>query len=398
MRREKSFLFLLFKKEGLSFFLLALLTGGALHGARAAAFIPANDDMVLEQLPDARDAESRDLRDKHHALAADPHNLKLALAVARGDLDRSRALADPRFLGRAEAALAPWPEGPDTPQEVRLLRAIALQSNHDFVESLRQLGEVIAARPGMAQAWLTRASIEQVQANYPAALADCGQFANLILGLAPDTCTAGIMALRGQAPRALKALSLSLAQNATEPAPTRLWALTLQAEIADRLGDPQAPSLYQAALAVDPTDPYLLGAWSDWLLDHGRAPEVASLLAGYTRADPLLLRLAEAEQALGRPEAAGHIAELRDRFEAAHLRGEVVHRREEARFTLHLLHRPAEALALAIANWGVQREPADARILAEASAAAGKPEAAAPVAAWMRDNHVQFAALAGVLK
>jgi hypothetical protein len=379
-------------------YILVCIAAGMARPAFAIAFVPANDDVVLEQLPDARDPESRDLRLKHHALAADPHNLKLALTVARGDLDRSRALADPRFLGRAEAALAPWPEGPDTPQEVRLLRAIALQSNHDFAESLRQLGEILADRPGMAQAWLTRASIEQVQADYPAALADCGQFANLTIGLVPDTCTAAVMALRGFAPRALKALQLSLAQNTREPAATRLWALTLAAEIAERLDDPVAETLYTQALAVDPTDPYLLGAWSDWLLDHARPAEVATLLANYTRADPLLLRLTLAEQALGRPEAAGHIAELRDRFEAAHLRGEVVHRREEARFTLHLLHQPRSALDLAIANWGVQREPADARILAEAAIAAGKPQAATPAADWMRRNHIQFAALAAMLK
>jgi hypothetical protein len=70
---------------------------------------------------------------------------------------------------------------------------------------------------------------------------------------------------------------------------------------------------------------------------------------------------------------------LQERFAAARLRGDSVHRREEARFVLHLLGDAPAALALARENWAVQREPSDARILLEAAAAAGVPGAARPV-------------------
>ncbi len=73
-----------------------------------------------------------------------------------------------------------------------------------------------------------------------------------------------------------------------------------------------------------------------------------------------------------------------------------MHRREEARFQLALLHQPAPALALARVNWNVQREPADARILLEAALAAGRPAAADPVLAWIRTNSVQDIYLAGL--
>ncbi len=352
--------------------------------------------MVLERLPDAGDGAARALRARHRALSADPHNLALALEVARGDLDRSRALGDPRYLGRAQAALAPWPAGASAPPDVTLLRAVILQSNHDFAGALSALGQVLAQRPHDAQAWLTRAAIHQAQGEYRAALADCGQFANMILGLAPDTCTASAMSLNGHAPLALRAVGLSLGVNAAEAARepgVAMWALTLAAETADRLDDPAAERWFGRAMALDGRDPYLLGAWSDWLLDHGRANEVISLLSGRTRIDPLLLRLALAEQDAGSPALAGHVADLSARFEASRLRGDVVHRREEARFALALLHQPARAVALARANWDVQREPADARILLESALASGQPEAAAPVLAWLRDNSVQDARL-----
>lgn len=56
---------------------------------------------------------------------------------------------------------------------------------------------------------------------------------------------------------------------------------------------------------------------------------------------------------------------------------------------LGLQHRPMQALTLAQANWTVQREPADARILLETAIAAGRPAAAAPACAWLHDNGVQ---------
>jgi tetratricopeptide (TPR) repeat protein len=363
--------------------------------AWAVPFVPSDDSAVLERLPDT----SRALRRQQAALAADPGNQALALQVAEADIGRARAMGDPRYLGRAEAALAPWPAGPAAPAAVMLLRAVILQSNHDFRASLAALDQVLRQQPGNAQAWLTRASIRQAQADYPGALADCGQVATLVLGLAPDVCTAGAMALRGQAPLALRAITLSLSVNAQEAARTpsvALWALTLAAEIAERLDDPSTEMRFKKALAVDPSDPYLLGAWSDWLLDHGRPREVVGLLADKTRIDPLLLRLALAEQALGESAADGHVADLAARFEASRLRGDTVHRREEARFALWLQHDPGRAVTLAAANFVVQREPSDARILLEASIAAAQPGAAEPVLAWLSANRVQDNRLASL--
>lgn len=371
--------------------LVAFLMAGA-AAAGASPFVPTADDLVLEQVPGVRDPSSQALRRANASLAQDRGDPGLAAAVARLDIEQARRLGDPRFLGRAEAALSPWPLGPGTPARILLLRAVILQSNHDFAGSVVALERVVTILPGNGQAWLTLAAVHQAQAEYPAALHDCGQFASHALGLAPDTCTASVMSLTGHAPLALRAITLSLAQNAQEarasPA-TAVWAMTMAAETAGRLGDPSVEQRYRDALAVDGTDPYLLGAWSDWLLDQGRAREVVALLRDRTRIDPLLLRLALAEQAVGDPHLSGHVADLAARFEASRLRGDTVHRREEARFALWLLHQPVRALDLARANWAVQREPADARILLEAANEAGQPAASDPVRAWIHDTGVE---------
>ncbi|WP_428394909.1 hypothetical protein [Lichenicoccus sp.] len=374
----------------LAILLAPLLLGSPL--ARASPSVPASDSVVLEHVPGFRDASSRALRGLNAQLAQHRHDAALAEKVARLDIGEARTLGDPRFLGRAEAALAPWPIRPHTPPDVLLLRAVILQSNHDFNGSIAVLKRVLAAQPSSAQAWLTLAAVHQAQANYPAALRDCGQFATNTLGLLPDTCTASVMSLTGHAPLALRAVAISLNQNAAEAKaqPTvAVWALTLAAETAERLGDPSAEQYFRAALAIEPTDPYLLGAWSDWLLDHNHPRAVIALLSADTRIDPLLLRLALAEQQTHNALAARHIGDLAARFEASRLRGDTVHRREQAMFTLHLLHQPRRALVLARANWTVQREPIDARILLETALAAGQPEAADPVRAWLDHNHVQ---------
>ena len=122
-----------------------------------------------------------------------------------------------------------------------------------------------------------------------------------------------------------------------------------------------------------------------------------ALLAGETRIDPLLLRLALAEAALKSPELAEHIAALQARFATARLRGDTVHRREEARFTLHLLQQPAEALRLAEENWQQQHETWDARLVLEAAQAAGEPDAAADVLAWFEQARLEDRKIAALV-
>ena len=79
------------------------------------------------------------------------------------------------------------------------------------------------------------------------------------------------------------------------------------------------------------------------------------MLRDHTRADPLLLRYALALQAEGSPELPAQVEQLRDRFEASHLRGDRVHLREEARYVLRLTNEPLAALKLARENWEVQK-------------------------------------------
>jgi hypothetical protein len=203
-------------------------------------------------------------------------------------------------------------------------------------------------------------------------------------------CETGIDAVTGAAGPAYDRLGAVIARSFGLSPAENEWAVSTLGEIALRLGhNADAEKHFRAALVLDPDDPYVLAAYSDLLIDQDRPAEAENLLRGRTDNDNLLLRLALAEAKTHSRDAAAHAELLRARFEASHLRGDTVHRREEARFVLGLEDDPAAALALARANWDVQREPWDARVLLEAALAAKKPKDAAPVLEFLDAHHLQ---------
>jgi tetratricopeptide (TPR) repeat protein len=365
--------------------------------AQSEPFIPKDGNQPLERLrASALDPAQRQLREWRAKLSQDPTNAALAATFARACIDRYRSEADPRYLGRAQAALAPWWNAAAPPVEILVLRATLKQSQHDFTNALADLDTAIRIEPRNAQVWLTRTTILTVLGDYAAARRACLPLAQLAPGLIAVTAAASVACVNGEAERGCRLLRGALDGNPSAAAGEKIWAWTVLAETRARLGrESEAESCFKSALSLDQRDPYLLGAYADWLLDQGRAREAAELLKNETRADGLLLRLALAESAaFGRTaDCEAHITALRARFEAGHLRGDFVHQREEARFQLRLLHNCAQALRLAQANWQAQHEPADVRLLLEAASRAGCPEAAQPVLAFVNSNHLEGAAL-----
>lgn len=147
--------------------LLALRCDSNPPAGERVPFTPTSDAVVLERVPaTAGDARARERASLRRALADQPGQLDLALRLARLDIEESRALGDPRYLGRAQAALAPWWDAPTPPPGVRLLRATILQGRHEFSAALADLDAVVREDPGDAQAWLTRAVVLGVRGEH----------------------------------------------------------------------------------------------------------------------------------------------------------------------------------------------------------------------------------------
>jgi Tfp pilus assembly protein PilF len=213
------------------------------------------------------------------------------------------------------------------------------------------------------------------------------------------TCVAGVDGMSGRLQETYETLLGALRH---APAVTdrsiRSWTLTALADMAERLGRSEwAEDHLRAALELDGEDAYVLAVYADFLLANDRAKEALVLLEGRTRTDPLLLRHALALQARGSRGAKSAIAALGARFEASRKRGDRVHLREEARYALELRHDPEAALALALENWPVQKEPADLRLLVRAARAAGDREALRMAADWMAQTGYEDAVVAPLL-
>ncbi|MEX3901273.1 hypothetical protein [Paraburkholderia sp. BR10954] len=340
---------------------------------------------MLETLPPrAHDPLNSAIASLHAALAARGHNFDLAAELAKRHLERFRRDQDPRDLGQAEAAIEPWLRQPNPPPRALVLRASVRQSNHFFASALDDLEHAIRAQPDNPDAWLIRANILQVQGRYLEAKQSCGRLIltnTVIAGI----CLANVAAVDGRAEQAYLLLQRLAAQ--VPPTDTFYpWLLVSQAETAVWTGRQEdAEQFFRNALAANSRDAYLKAAWADFLLDQSRPKEVLALLAGDMRNDNLLLRLALAEKQAGlNADLARHVEDLGSRFAASAERGDRVHLREEAIFNLKLLNDPEKALSLAEADWQVQKEVADCRILMEAAIAARQPARAAPAMIWLK--------------
>jgi tetratricopeptide (TPR) repeat protein len=377
----------------------ALIVLGAIFFRPAASAevprTPHDDAEILEHLATgASDPRENERARLGTILAAQPRDLRTAVALAHLDIEISRARSDPRYLSYAQAALAPWWEQADAPPEVLILRATIRQSVHGFDAALVDLDRVVAVAPYEPQGWVTRSVVLAVRGRYEEARASCAPLARLSSPLVFTVCETSIDGVTGSAGPAYARLAAMLEPGngrAVRLTPGEIeWATSTLGEIALRSGhDGDAEQKFKASLAIDPEDAYVLAAYADLLLDLDRPKEAAKLVEGRTDNDGLLLRLALAENKTRGPLAAAHAELLATRFDASHLRGDTVHRREEARFRLGLQHDAAAALTLARANWDVQREPWDVRILLESALAASDPAAAKPALSFLDEHHLE---------
>jgi tetratricopeptide (TPR) repeat protein len=376
------------------------LIAGACAAASAAPFVPQSDGQVLERLPFApSDPVVRRLRALNGQLTRAPNDLPLAVMVAQGYAELGRITGDPRYAGYAQAALAPWWAFERAPQEVLVLRAALHQRMHQFDLALADLATVLNTNPRNVQARLTRATVQTVQGAYDEARRECRALQGLTQELVWTACLANVNSVTGELRQSYELLHSVFARNPVAEPRVRSWVLISLAEMATRAGMAQeAEAHFRAALTVDPADYYILGAYADYLLDSGRPSDVLALLRDKTGADPLLLRYALALQVQRSTELPVYVEQLRDRFAASRLHGDRVHLREEARFTLHLLNAPEDALKLAQENWQVQKEPSDIRVLFEAALAASDAATVAVVTEWLGNCRLEDVQLSRLMR
>ena len=362
---------------------LGLVAGTAAGGP----FVPQDDSVVLAEVtPGTRHSELAT-----RELAA--RRLDVALPLAQLYIKQARNSGDLRFLGYAEAVLDPWVGPGSRSADALILHATVLQSRHDFAGALTALGRARALRPNDPQAWLTSATVLRVLGEYEKALVACDSISNAAVR---ELCEQGVRGLSGELAAAYATVQRIDSQGMSPQ--ERAWRDSELGEMAVRLGlEDEAEHWFQNGLRASPGDFYIRAAYADLLLRNDRAREALALLKGQESLEPLLLRIAIAQKRLREPGLEQSSVRLAAAFAAEAHRGDGVHRREQARFLLEVRGDARAALAAALENWKVQREPDDVLVLMRAAQGAGAPQAAQPAVAFVREHGVQDVRMAGLM-
>src|SRR5262249_37073533 len=186
---------------------------------------------------------------------------------------------DPRYVGYAEAALKPWWDLAAPPLDARVMRAILKQYSHDFYGAMQDLRAATREDPGNARAWSWRAAIDMVQANYEQARKDCIVLQDIAADLYAVGGLAYLDGTTGKAAAAYRSLSEAFVRSGEDSPEMKVWVQTRLAEMSLRMGKvKQAEEHFRAAYLEPINDQFLLGAYSDFLLDQSRPDEVIPLL------------------------------------------------------------------------------------------------------------------------
>jgi tetratricopeptide (TPR) repeat protein len=333
-----------------------------------------------------------------------PQDQAIAASLAALYLERARSEREQRYFGRAEVLLQPWLARGDVSGATLRVQADILQNRHDFAGSLRLLDRAIEREPRDAGARLMRASVMMVQGRAGDARADCAAVLSSGASAAGTVCFAQILGATGKLAQAQTLLQTlfprdfsRVSQDSAPPAPIRGWALWLMADFADRRGDaPAAEHALRAALAATPTNEGVRSALVDLLLARGASREALSLVDLPAPSVGLLARRARAQAILRDPGLSATRARIDDLLNLATRRGERPHLREEALLALDLEHDPSRALELAKANFAIQRETIDVRLLVRAARVSGDTVALIQVAQWLRKTGFEDRMLEGL--
>jgi predicted Zn-dependent protease len=379
----------------------ALLAGLFSPLLTAQQFVPDSDDFVVETLPGSIVALSRELED--YRAQASTRRDSLTLSATQLSLIEQKALAayqiaaasqEQRAYGHTLAVLERWPEEQEKSAIIHILMAAVLQHDHNFNAALFHLDAALGKEPASAQAWLMRAQINLVTADYDTARDSCKVLSTLVRRAVGVNCLAQVDALTGNAQQSLSSVESMLTENRDLSRLDYTELFTSAAGFAQRLGKIEdATRYYNAAWQLAPEQPYVLVHYAQLLLDQSRYEDVIALFSPhleralsdeqkilYARA----LAMSGERQYLDRAKAIKE--NLDETFSAAFKRAEALPNKVYAQYALYLSNEPEKALAAARANWELQKEPSDTLLLALAAQANDAQTEMAVLARWL-DTH-----------
>jgi hypothetical protein len=155
---------------------------------------------------------------------------------------------------------------------------------------------------------------------------------------------------------------------------------------------------FRTALYLDPSSPYLLKNYANFLIDAGDPSKAASLLREWRDYFPVVWM--RARKALDADQKEMHL--LMDKYEES-LRSKSdehghSHGRDEAVYFLEIKGDVREAIHQSSANWESQREAADLLVFLKAAIAAGDEVGLANIRKWVAERSFEDVRVQELLK
>ena len=345
------------------------------------------------------------IQDLQTKLYKHPNNVQFATQLARYYLQQSKQKAGERelYLYLAKDTLQPWWNQSNPPLEVLSLRAHLYQAQHQFSLARADLKQLLEAKPHHANAAFSLAMLQQIQGDYTLALQSCKSLLNSRQLILSSLCQASVQSVNGQAQRAYKVLKILLAKMSADDN-WKQWTLSAMADIANRLGKPQAAEqYYQQALAIPSQDAYLKVRYADFLLSQQRAADLLQHFSAIAQDKQLLLRQAYAAQLLNKTQDiqryAGYLSrELISKPQQEQKNNEQSqHPAMLAYYYLHINKQPDTALFFAKMNWKKQKSNEDLHLLLQAALVTQDNKVLEMVTKWREKTALEDIALTHLL-
>jgi len=321
--------------------------------AASERFVPDRPDFVVANVRQAMPDEA--LTKLIERQKAAPACEQIALELASALIERTRRLREPRFMGRAEALLAPLAAGDQASRDARRLYAGTLQYRHEFSRAMQIFDQLIHEQPHDEDTRLRRASLRLTRGDFAGARADCAWVASLGGSGAPAgfACLSESLASAGQLTQGLELLQVMDNPKSSLPDDVRAYLLATRAALHDRSGQSQrAIESYREALALVPEDDSIRGSLADVLAWQGDRPGALKLVTVENPSLALLVREASLTDGAGRQSL---VRRARDWLQLEIARGDAGHAREAAILDL-ASGDGAAALESARRNFRLQRE------------------------------------------
>ena len=363
------------------------------HYVFASAVTPVDDTEIVFVLEKVSGSESQsDLVQKIQKHRNNPEDYYLSHELAKTYIELAKSENNVRYFGRAQAVIKPWWDSRDS--RMLLFKAAILQFNHEFSPAIEVLTQILKQEPLNFQARLMRANIYLVTGNYERSYRDCVSLSVSGAPLLSAVCAAGSSGMMLEDDE-FNDLSLRLNSMLTNdnsvPNDYQAWMISVFSDLLMARGQyVAAEKILNKTLNYAPNNLQLLSLMADLFLHQQRYLEVIELLRDHKEHTSMLLRLAIAEKRLNRVKVLNeYIEELEMRFKEDALRGQRLHLRESAYFTLYVKDDVEAAIELVNENWQQQKEISDMRLLYDVSRLNKSKNVEEELVQWKQTNNLR---------